>query len=157
MILIQNNQTAVPVDLKKLKSDTQKILKILKLSRFDISIILVDNQTMHVYNRDYRQQAKPTDILSFPYHPELKPGAKILVHTPEDRNLGDLILAPQYILDDLPRWNQDFTTRLEVLLVHGICHLLGYDHIVDSDYEIMKLEEARLLAAISVKPGPIIV
>ena len=55
MILIQNNQTTVPVDLKKLKSDTQKILKALKLSRFDISIILTDNQTMHVYNRDYRR------------------------------------------------------------------------------------------------------
>ena len=145
MILIQNHQTAVPIDLKKLKSDTQKILKTLKLSRFDISIILTDNQTIHDYNRDYRQQDKPTDILSFPYHPDLKPGAKITILIPEDRNLGDLILAPQYILDDLPRWELDFEARLEVLLVHGICHLLGYDHIIDSDYEIMKLEEARLL------------
>lgn len=148
MILIQNNQVAVPINLKKLKSDIQKILKTLKLSRFDISIILSDNQTIHDYNRDYRQQDKPTDILSFPYHPELIVGEKIKINSPEDRNLGDLILAPQYILADLPRWEQDFETRLEVLLVHGICHLLGYDHIVDSDYEIMKLEEARLLKSL---------
>lgn len=151
MILIQNNQTTVPIDLKKLKSDTQKILKALELSRFDISIILTDNSTMQTYNRDYRQQDKPTDILSFPYHPELKPGTKILVHTPEDRNLGDLILAPQYILDDLPKWEQNFETRLEVLLVHGICHLLGYDHIIDFDYEIMKFEESRLLAVLRIE------
>lgn len=151
MILIQNNQTTVPIDLKKLKTNTQKILKFLKLSSFDISIILVDNQTIHTYNRDYRQQDKPTDILSFPYHPELKPGSKILVHTPEDRNLGDLILAPQYILDDLPRWHQNFETRLEVLLVHGICHLLGYDHILDSDYEVMQRLETSLLAILQAK------
>jgi rRNA maturation RNase YbeY len=148
MILIQNHQTTIPIDLKKLKSDTQKILKALKLSRFDISIVLTDNHTMQTYNRDYRQQNKPTDILSFPYHPELIVGKKIKINSPEDRNLGDLILAPQYILADLPRWEQDFDTRLEVLLVHGICHLLGYDHIVDSDYEIMKSEEARLLKSL---------
>ncbi|HLB40607.1 MAG TPA: rRNA maturation RNase YbeY [Candidatus Babeliales bacterium] len=146
MISVHNQQTVIPIDQRQLKLNAQKILKALKLSRFDLSILLTDDQTMRDYNRTYRHQDKPTDILSFPYHPDLKPGQKIVVLIPEDRNLGDLILAPNYIVQDLARWEQDFTTRLQVLLVHGICHLLGYDHIADQDYEIMRQEEARLLA-----------
>lgn len=145
MITIYNQQTAVSIDTQQLKLDAQAVLKALKLSRFDLSILLTDDHTMRTYNRTYRHQDKPTDILSFPHHPNLTPGQKIVVLIPEDRNLGDLILAPNYIMQDLPRWEQDFATRLQVLLVHGICHLLGYDHIEDHDYEIMKVVEARLL------------
>lgn len=147
MILIQNEQ-AFPIDLKKLKQDTQTILLALDYKGYDISIMLVTPEAMHTYNKDFREKDKATDILSFPYHDQLKAGERIIPESSEDKNLGDIILCPQYIHDDLERWDMNFEDRIEVLLVHGICHLLGYDHIEDEDYELMKVEEERLLAVI---------
>jgi rRNA maturation RNase YbeY len=147
MILIQNEQS-FPIDLKKLKKNTQTILQALDYKGYDVSIMLVNPDEMHAYNKNYREKDKATDILSFPYHDQLKAGERIIPASSEDKNLGDIILCPQYIQDDLERWEMNFEDRIDVLLVHGICHLLGYDHIEDEDYEVMKKQEAVLLEAI---------
>lgn len=143
MILIRNDQT-FPVDTKALEQNTYTILNILDYADFDISIILVTPEEMQTYNKQYRQKDKVTDILSFPFH-ELAAGERIVAKTDDDKNLGDIILCPQFVHDDLERWGIDFEQRMKVLLVHGICHLLGYDHIEDADYEVMKKQEAFLL------------
>ncbi len=145
MIVLKNAQRAIKVNTKQLKKDAALILKALGYSDFDVGILLTSNKTMHVYNRDYRNQDKSTDILSFPYHTDLQAGERIEPETEEDKNLGDLIISPQYVMDDLPRWEQSFEERMRVLLVHGICHLLGYDHIEDEDYKVMHAQEAFLL------------
>lgn len=145
MILIENAQTAVPIDVKEIERIAQTILSALKYSDYDLGILITTNEEMHSYNKEYRHQDKPTDILSFPYHADLMAGERIEPQSEDDKNIGDIILAPQYIMDDLERWEQSFETRIKVLLVHGICHLLGYDHIEDADYEIMKKKEEELL------------
>ena len=98
---------------------------------FDLGIWLTSNKMIRKYNKQYRDKDKPTDVLSFPYHHELKAGEQIKVKTEEDKNLGDLIIAPEYVMHDLPKWETTFEKHLQRLLVHGICHLLGYDHIKD--------------------------
>ncbi len=145
MILIKNTQRTVPINSSKIEKDAQKILRILGYDDFDVGIWFCSDTTIKKYNRDYRKKDKVTDILSFAYHSQLKPGKKIKPKTPEDKNLGDLIIAPTYVKKDLPRWDQSFAQRMQALLVHGICHLLGYDHIKDADYKIMKKEEDRIL------------
>ncbi len=145
MILIENEQNVVPLDLNSIEFDVQKILQLLEYDDYDIGILFVTNDAMREYNRDYRHIDKPTDILSFSYYPDLKAGERIQPSSDEDKNLGDIIIAPQYVLDDLARWEQSFEGRMRVLLVHGICHLLGYDHIQDADYEIMHAKELWLL------------
>lgn len=149
MIFIQNHQTNIVIDLAKLKNDATKILQALNYTNFDLTILLVNESTIQKYNRDYRQKDKPTDILSFPFHPTLKAGEQIITKSEDDQNLGDLILCPLYILNDLPRWEKSFEERLQILLVHGICHLLGYDHILDTDYAIMKEKEDWLIRQIN--------
>ncbi|MGE0009470.1 MAG: rRNA maturation RNase YbeY [Candidatus Babeliales bacterium] len=146
MILIENSQTAIPINTQEIERIAQILLNALNYTDYDLGILITTNEEMHDYNKDYRGQDKPTDILSFPYHPDLRAGERINTQTQDDKNLGDIILAPQYIMDDLERWEQSFETRMKVLLVHGICHLLGYDHIEDADYEIMKQKEEELLA-----------
>lgn len=145
MILIDNQQTAVPLDLDRMKRELRALLQLLAYEDFDIGILFVSDEEMHTYNRDYRHIDKPTDILSFAYHLQLRAGERIDVLDDEDKNLGDIVIAPQYILNDLERWEQSFDERLRILLVHGICHLLGYDHIEDADYEIMHAKELWLL------------
>ncbi len=143
MILITNDQT-FPIDTQTLEQNTQIVLETLDYADFDISIILVTPQEMQNYNKKYRDKDKVTDILSFPYH-EIVAGDRIVAQNDDDKNLGDIIICPQYVMDDLERWQMNFDNRMNVLLVHGICHLLGYDHIEDADYEVMKKQEALLL------------
>lgn len=145
MISIKNTQRKIKIDTDKLKKDAQFILDELGYSDFDLGILITTDKKMHEYNKQYRDKDKPTDVLSFPYHPHLQAGQKIKVESEEDKNLGDLILAPEYILNDLPKWETTFEKHLQRLLVHGICHLLGYDHIEDADYKIMHKKETALL------------
>lgn len=145
MISIKNTQRKIKIDANQLKKDAQFILDELGYSDFDLGILITTDKKMHEYNKEYRDKDKPTDVLSFPYHPNLKAGQKIKVTSEEDKNLGDLILAPEYILNDLPKWNTTFEKHLQRLLVHGICHLLGYDHIEDADYKVMHKKEMALL------------
>jgi len=148
MITIKNSQRRITIDTKLLHHQAQTILDALHYSDFDLGILLTSEPAIQKLNREHRQQDKPTDILSFAYHPNAKPGKRIQAKTAEDKNLGDLILCPSYIQKDLPRWNQSFDERMKVLLVHGICHLLGYDHIEDEDYKVMQRLEKKLLKKI---------
>lgn len=145
MITIRNTQRKIKIDVAKLKRDAQTILDALEYSDFDLGIWLTSNKMIHKYNKEYRHIDKPTDVLSFPYHTELKAGQKIKVKAEEDKNLGDLIIAPEYVMHDLPKWDTTFEKHLQRLLVHGICHLLGYDHIKDEDYKVMHKKETQLL------------
>lgn len=147
MILIRNEQE-FPIDVQRIKQHARIILDVLDYADFDLGILLATPEVIHEYNRTYRHKDKPTDIISFSYH-EVVPGERIEASSDEDKNLGDLILCPAYIHDDLERWEKTFEQRIDILLVHGICHLLGYDHERDEDYEVMKLQEDFLLEKIS--------
>ena len=145
MILIRNSQRKITVDTKKVERDARTILAALKYADFDVGIWLTTNATIQKYNAQYRHKNKPTDILSFPYHPDLKAGERIVPASDEDKNLGDLIIAPEYVAQDAQKLGTTFEKRMQVLLVHGICHLLGYDHITDADYKVMHRKELALL------------
>lgn len=148
MILITNEQDTIQVDVVQMERDAQTILNDLGYGDYDLGILIATPEVIHTYNKQYRGHDKPTDILSFPYHTELEAGDTIELETEEDKNVGDIIICPEYVMNDLERWGLPFKERMQVLLVHGICHLLGYDHEEDEEYEIMKQEEERLLQLI---------
>lgn len=145
MVTIQNKQRKIALDVDKLRQDAQFILDLLKYNDFDLGILITNNKTIQSYNRDYRHKDKPTDILSFPYHTELQAGKRIKVKSEEQKNLGDLIISLEYVIKEAQKYNTTFEKRLRILLVHGICHLLGYDHIQDHDWRRMRAKEAWIL------------
>ena len=151
MIIIRNRQRKIAVDIDALRADAQTILNTLGYADFDLGILITSQSTIRAYNREYRHKDKATDILSFPFYPSLRPGEKIKAQEPDDKNLGDLIISPEYVTHDLPQWGVSFARRMQVLLVHGICHLLGYDHILDDDYKVMKRKENTLLRVLPVR------
>ncbi len=144
MLACKNDQS-IPVNTSQIKADAQRVLKHLGYANFDLGILLADSKTMQEYNKKYRNKDKPTDILSFPFHADLHTGDQIVAKREEEKNLGDIIICPEYIQEDLGRWNQSFDERIQALLVHGICHLIGYDHIKDKDYEAMQVKEKELI------------
>ena len=145
MIVIKNTQRKIVINTKQLKKDAQTILRILHYDDFDLGILLTNNSTIQKYNREYRHKDKPTDVLSFSYHPTLKAGKRIKPTTEEDYNLGDLVISAEYVQQAARELGISFHQRLQVLLVHGICHLLGYNHERDADYRVMHRKEKAIL------------
>jgi probable rRNA maturation factor len=145
MITVHNRQRKIKIDKRSITSTVRKILSIVGYPDFDIGILLTNNATIRRYNREYRSKDKPTDILSFQYHEHAQPGKKIRVKEEEDKNLGDLILSLEYIASAAQELHVTFDERLTVLLVHGICHLLGYDHETDTQWRSMRAKEAFIL------------
>ena len=92
MITIQQTNISPVYDASALHADAQAVLDILGYGDYDLGILLTDNTSIQEYNRAYRHQDKPTDILSFPYHTDLKAGDPIIVNDPEDKNLGDICI-----------------------------------------------------------------
>lgn len=145
MILIKNSQRTYPIDKKNITKTIQKILNLVGYDTFDIGIWLTNNKTIALYNKEYRHKEGPTDILSFPYYTELKAGQAIVPQSTEEANLGDIIISLEYVYTS-DRWNlTPQEERLPILLVHGICHLLGYDHESEQDYLVMHKKEQELL------------
>lgn len=149
VITIRNRQRKISVNTPLLKANAQKILTTLGYDKFDLGIWLTTNKTIKRYNKRFRKKDKATDILSFPYHTKLKPGDKILVKEPEDQNLGDIIISLEYVKADAPQHDQSLTKRLDVLLAHGIAHLLGYDHKTDKEWNDMQKIEKKLIQTLS--------
>lgn len=145
MITIKNTQRTISYNTNLLKKDAQKALDFLDYGDFDLGIWLTTNKTIHKYNKEYRDKDKPTDILSFSYYEDIKPGERIIPHCDDEKNLGDLIISLEYVQKAAKELGVSLEERIQVLLAHGICHLLGYDHEKDEDYEIMHQEEKRIL------------
>ncbi len=140
MITLINRQRKIPVDERWLAALVQEVLTILEYEEFAIGILITTNKTIQHYNETYRHKKGPTDILSFAYYPNHIPGTRI--EAPDDeKNLGDLILSPEYIIKSAKNLGVTFEHRLKILTIHGICHLLGYDHETDKQYLVMQALE----------------
>jgi len=148
MIHIKNTQRKIKINEKKIKACVQQILDICQYQDFDIGIWFTTNKTIQKFNKTYRKKDKPTDILSFSFHTDLKAGEKIKTKTDDDKNLGDLIISAEFAQNDAKKGGRSLHEHLKILLVHGICHLLGYDHTTESDYKKMRTKELGILKKI---------
>ncbi len=106
---------------------------------YEISILLADDVKIQQLNKTYRGKDKPTNVLSFPAE--------------EDNAgmLGDVILAYDTIQRESAEQNKTFEDHCKHLLVHGILHLLGYDHEEDAEAEEMENTEITILKTLGVK------
>ncbi|CAG8522038.1 5141_t:CDS:2 [Ambispora gerdemannii] len=151
-VLVKNTQRFLPIP-KTLKRDLEKLLTLARFPDWDLGVHLAGNRYIRHLNNRYRNKAKPTDILSFPFTTvfsvfffnALSPGILPHPETPDFRNLGDLVISVEYVKHWCKKHDQKFQKRLPVLCVHGICHLLGYDHETDVEWEEMKLREEEIL------------
>ncbi len=147
MVFIKNRQRKIPINAQHLSDQVQEMLTIIGYPDFGVSVLLTTNRSIRKFNKMFRGKDKPTDVLSFPYYPKLKPGKKINARTEEEKYLGDIIISLEYALADAPKtWARPFREHLVVLIAHGVAHLLGHDHLTDEQWKIMQKAEAKLLA-----------
>ena len=106
-----------------------------------VTILLTDDATVQALNRQFRAKDSPTNVLSFPAPPN-----------PED-HLGDVALAYGVCAREAADQGKPLGHHLQHLTVHGVLHLLGYDHIGDDEAEAMEGLERAVLAGLGV-PDP---
>lgn len=146
MITVKNSQRKIKVDTDALQQNALSMLQTIGYDTFDLGILLTTNKTIQQYNKKYRKINKPTDILSFPHHDKLKAGKKIVVKSPEDKNLGDLIISLEYAQKKADEFGfLSLDEYLLILLAHGIAHVIGYDHTTEKEYVAMQKVERKLL------------
>lgn len=151
-ITIRNQQRKQPIDVPWLKEVLQTMLDALDYANFSLGVLLVNNERMREYNHQYRGKDYTTDILSFPFHEDLKAGERIAPSEDGFDDLGDLIIAPLFMAEDAPvRWDQTVDEHFVAMCAHGIAHLLQYDHQTDEDFEIMQKVERQLIKAVEKK------
>ena len=106
-------------------------------ARGEVTVALVSDARMRTLNRSYRNKDYATDVLSFPAH--------------DERYLGDIVIATGVAQRQADDAGHPVTTEYRVLALHGLLHLLGYDHETD-DGEMAKVE-ARLRRKAGLKEG----
>jgi rRNA maturation RNase YbeY len=135
-------------DQEEYKQQAQRALDSLGYGDFDLGILFTTNATIKKYNATYRDKDKATDVLSFPFH-HIAAGKKIKPLCDDDKNLGDMIISIQYVQTAAKKLNTTFEKRMNRLLIHGICHLLGYDHMQDDEFKVMIKKEKSLAKSIN--------
>lgn len=109
----------------------------------ELCLRLVDEATITEYNQRWMGQQGPTDVLSFPMD-ELRPGQDS--DTEAEGILGDMLLCPAYAAAQAPTFSRSVEDEMALLTIHGILHLLGYDHTEPEEEREMFALQTRLLA-----------
>ena len=107
----------------------------------EISLVFTDDDDIRGINAEWRNQDKPTNVLSFPAFP-LVPGGK------PGPMLGDIIFAEETLRREALDLGKAFEDHLTHLMVHGFLHLFGYDHMTDEEAAVMEGLEIRILAGL---------
>lgn len=113
----------------------------------EVSVSFVDDAEITRLNEGYRGKAGPTDVLSFECD-NLDDGFAACAAAEEDiYELGDIVIAVDVAERQTGEFGTTFEEEMTLLMVHGLLHLCGYDHIEDDEAEVMEAREAELIAA----------
>jgi probable rRNA maturation factor len=138
--------TAPPPEAGPVEADALAALMARDLAQAELSLVLTDDATIQQLNRDYRGIDSPTDVLSFAQQEAEGPAGSIL---------GDLIISLPTARRQARERGHSLAVEVRMLMVHGLLHLLGYDHETEEQRTEMAAAEQALLAALPLGPeGP---
>lgn len=119
----------------------EHVLDALDRPNSEVSIRLVSEDEIRALNENYRNKSDATNVLSFPAELNL-----------EDMEiLGDVIICTPFVADEAQGFGKAYPDRFTHMLVHGVLHLLGYDHMHEQDRSEMESLEILLLSQLGVE------
>ncbi|MBT2685737.1 rRNA maturation RNase YbeY [Bacillus sp. ISL-37] len=110
----------------------------------ELSVTFVSNERIQEINREYRDKDRPTDVISFALE-EMGEGELEIVGDGIPRVLGDIIISIPKAREQAEEYNHSFMRELGFLAVHGLLHLLGYDHMNEQDEKQMFDRQKEIL------------
>lgn len=133
-ILIENRQKKITLNRRQIRSSLVRLLKRLGLEDRELSLLLVDNEEIREFNRLYLGRDYPTNVISFAMsegdfgdvNPQL---------------LGDIIISVEKARTEGESCGATLKESLDFLLIHGLLHLLGYDHESGDAREALRMQE----------------
>lgn len=145
MIHYRNGVRHSGVNGRALVATARRLLAAANVPNGDLSLSLVDDSRIRELNRAYRGKDRATDVLSFPL-------ISASDATPE-RLLGDVVISVETARRQAGEYGASLQRELYRLLIHGLLHLMGHDHVASSERLAMRREERRLAKAIGL-PWP---
>ncbi len=157
------------MDARALKAAMRKLMQSVDEADATISLTLVDDETIAVINREHRGKDTATDVLSFPLHApreggptnstgaapsaERPPRAKRAGPPKPERLLGDIVISVDTARRQAADYDAPLQREIERLMIHGLLHVLGHDHMEPEERRVMEAEERRLAQSIGM-PWP---
>jgi len=123
-VTILNNQKKVRLALRPLEQFSERARRALRLKPQSAAFAFVTDAEIARLNKTYRKENKPTDVLSFPAQPSAK-------RLNRNKFLGDIAIAPAVARRYARKNGRSLQTEICALILHGLLHLLGYDHETD--------------------------
>jgi probable rRNA maturation factor len=144
--MILNRQRRVPIRIQELEEFVSRARRMLHLSADALTVCFVTDSEIARWNRAYRGKNRPTDVLSFPANAAPGKGGSRRSKSRAPGYLGDIAIAPAIALRNARLLRRPFDDEIRVLILHGILHLMGYDHETDTGQ--MDRREQRLRRAL---------
>lgn len=139
------NETEEKIDTKEIKNLLDYALKYKDLENVEFNIIFVDGETIRNINKEYRNIDRETDVISF----ALEDNEDIKFEF--GRLLGDIYISIPRMKQQAKEYGHSEKRELSFLIIHGLLHLLGYDHMTKEEEEIMFKEQELILDGYGIK------
>jgi probable rRNA maturation factor len=140
-----NNESGVEVDTQRLVQLADFALDLLRIHpEAELSILLVDEDTMSAYHEKFMDEPGPTDVLSFPMDELRAPEPD---EEPPLGLLGDIVLCPTVTAAQAAGMGRTPDEEADYLLIHGLLHLLGHDHLEPAEHKVMFDLNDKIIAA----------
>ncbi|MGD9187725.1 MAG: rRNA maturation RNase YbeY [Desulfobacteraceae bacterium] len=141
-VLIENQQSKHPIPIERVQKIAQAILNALDFPEGELSVLLVDDTQIAQFNQTYLNRKGPTNVIAFPMreglHADINP-----------QLIGDVVISMDTCAKEAQEADLSIDQRFYQLLIHGILHLFGYDHIHSSQEAlVMDAKSDELLALV---------
>lgn len=144
-VLFDDRQDILEITEKNIKAIEKAVEAVLKAEEcvgdFEVSVSFVNNDEIRELNREYRNVDSATDVLSFPMDDDEFYGIIIL---------GDIVLSTQKIIEQADDFGHSLEREMLYLTVHSMLHLLGYDHMNETEKEEMRLREKEIMKELQI-------
>jgi len=148
-VLIDKNSETLEVE-KNLENEIVRaaeiVGKVYGVENCEVSITLTDNETIHALNKKYRGIDRATDVLSF----ALRESDEPQILNAEIETLGDIVISLEKAQTQAQEFGHSFLREVIFLEVHGLLHLLGYDHIEENDRIEMETEQKFIMEKLGI-------
>ena len=140
-VIISNypEELSFPTEIEEnVRAAAEKVGELYGVENGEVSVTLTNNDYIHQLNRKYRQIDRPTDVLSFALNESEEPDIE---NGPDINVLGDIILSVERAEEQAADYGHSLRREIAFLTVHGMLHLLGYDHMEEADRLEMEEEQ----------------
>jgi probable rRNA maturation factor len=134
VIDVQNLQERLDIENLPLGEWAAQTLEALQVLSAELSVVVVDNDQIQDLNKTYLGHDRPTNVISFPQQEG---------DGPEGEHLGDVVISVERAQEEALEAGLGLDERMLQLLIHGICHLLGYDHERGTEEQAAEMEEVE--------------